>query len=381
MRLGLRAASRSPELAFGKALLDLGGTAAALLPVLLFAAVVLRLPHLRDPLAELGRLLHLARAASWPVLGALLAGALLSWVLGLAFLSGAVPLLAADAELDRRPPAAGFFTLVARGFPRVLGAGALAGGMLLLANLALSAALLLLGPALGRRPSAAALALVALLLATTLVAGVVLDALARLSLVRAAALGDGPLTAVVQGASLLGARLGTSLGITLAFLLLEALLGAALAALAGLAYAAPATVPGELLSFAPRAAVAIAAAVVFAWLEVGRQGAMAALAADQEGLLPPPPEPVRRPPAAVTVRDLYPTRPAAPPREPVVEARPAPEEPVIEALPVPEEPVVEALPAPGEPLVEALPVPAEGERPADERAPPAGGAGTGSPPG
>ena len=82
-------------------------------------------------------------------------------------------------------------------------------------------------------------------------------------------------------------------------------------------------------SIPARVAVSIAFGAVFAWLEVARKGSLAALAADDDGLIDEtPPEPL--PP---------------PPDERIVEALPVVEEPIIEALPVPEEEVVEALPA------------------------------------
>jgi len=70
-----------------------------------------------------------------------------------------------------------------------------------------------------------------------------------------------------------------------------------------------------------RVAVSIAFGVVLAWLEVARKGSLAALAADDDGLLEnQPPEPL--PP---------------PPPQPIVEALPVVEEPVVEALPVPDD--------------------------------------------
>ncbi|TMA24995.1 MAG: hypothetical protein E6J88_10245 [Deltaproteobacteria bacterium] len=44
----------------------------------------------------------------------------------------------------------------------------------------------------------------------------------------------------------------------------------------------------EFLALAPRVAAGLAFAAVFAWLEVGRMGALAALAADAEGLIETP---------------------------------------------------------------------------------------------
>jgi hypothetical protein len=61
---------------------------------------------------------------------------------------------------------------------------------------------------------------------------------------------------------------------------------------------------GQLLALGPRLAVGLAAAAVFAWLEVARMGALAALAADAEGLIDPrEPEP---PPIAEVVVEALP---------------------------------------------------------------------------
>src|SRR5207302_1007137 len=56
----------------------------------------------------------------WPTLGALVAALVVSFALGMLFWSGALPLLAADAEMDARPPPGHFAQLAARGFSRVL---------------------------------------------------------------------------------------------------------------------------------------------------------------------------------------------------------------------------------------------------------------------
>ena len=73
-------------------------------------------------------------------------------------------------------------------------------------------------------------------------------------------------------------------------------------AISGATFLRPAA---ELLALAPRAAIGLAAAAVFGWLEVARMGAFAALAADAEGLIEPeaPPEP---PPAAELVVEALP---------------------------------------------------------------------------
>src|SRR5438309_8181911 len=119
VRIGLRAASRNPELAFGKALLDQGGSLLSLLPVALVGVAIFALSG-GEPLQALLRMAAALERARWSLLGASIAAALLAWVLGVAFWSGALPLLAADAELGARPPPGNFLLLVGRGFGRVL---------------------------------------------------------------------------------------------------------------------------------------------------------------------------------------------------------------------------------------------------------------------
>jgi len=75
----------------------------------------------------------------------------------------------------------------------------------------------------------------------------------------------------------------------------------------------------QLLAVPLRIAVWVAFAVVFAWLEVARQGALAALAADAEGLIDVPPESPAPTPVPAVLRSPE-----------VIEAVP-----VIEGLPVP----------------------------------------------
>src|SRR5437899_1671392 len=97
VRLGLRAASRNPELAFARALLDEGGTLIALLPVVLagiFAFAIADRVSLGAALASLA-------ALQWTVIGGVAAAAVLAFVAGMLFWAGALPLLAADAEMDR----------------------------------------------------------------------------------------------------------------------------------------------------------------------------------------------------------------------------------------------------------------------------------------
>jgi len=339
VRLGLRAASRNPELAFGKALLDLTGTVLTALPLLFAGALLLAAVGAAEPLAAVLRLGALSYSLRWPLASALLATLLCGWLLGLAFWSGALPLLAADAEMDARPPAGNFWLLAARGFPRVLRAGALSSALSLLVSLACLTALLAALPALAQRPSPALLAGLALVISAMVFCGILLDLLLRLWLVRAAALGDSASSAFARAASLLGARLGACLTVALAFLLLELLVGASAGLFTGVISSGDLLSPGhQILALGPRLAVGIASGVVFSWLEVSRQAALAALAADADGLLMLPPEEAPRMPAPKVL--LRPRPALRPERTP----EPVPE-PVIEALPVPDE-VIEALPAP-----------------------------------
>ena len=187
VRLGLRAASRNPELAFARALLDQLGNLLAFLPVLLAALFVFALADRADFLGAL----RAARALSWPTLGGFAAAASLAFSAGMLFWAGALPLLAADVELDRRPPAGNFALLASRGFARVLLAGLVADGLAIAFSLACTAALFAGLPALVARPSPALLAGAALIAALSIAGSVLLDLLGRILLVRAAAFGEG----------------------------------------------------------------------------------------------------------------------------------------------------------------------------------------------
>jgi hypothetical protein len=336
VRLGLRASSRNPELAFGKALIDLVGSLLSLLPVVLAALLLSGAVQAADLLA----LLRGLRALRWPLWGAALAVGALSFAASAAFWAGAVPLLAADAEMGARPPPGNFARLAGAGFARVAGASAL--GLLLgLLQAAAGATAIVAGALLfARRPGPGLAAGVALAVTLAILGGLVTDALSRLLVVRASVLGEGTGAAFAGAGRLLGGRLGTCLSITASFWLLELIAAGSASALGGsISASAALDARGQLLALAPRAALAIASAAVLAWLEVARQGAFGMLAANDAGLLDPP-EPPEPPEPVPTVLE----RPRE--EERVIEALPAPEEQVIEALPVPEEPVVEALPAP-----------------------------------
>jgi len=151
-----------------------------------------------------------------------------------------------------------------------------------------------------------------------------LDLLADLWLVRSAALGDRTSVAFGRAASLLGRRLSACLLVSIEFAFFDLLV----ALVAGGVVAAALSSANVLLdpqsaffSVPARVAASIAFGAVFAWLEVARKGSLAAIAADDDGLIEGPPPPPSPPP----------------PVEPVVEALPVPEEPVVEALPVPED--------------------------------------------
>jgi hypothetical protein len=303
VRMGLRAASRNPELAFAKALIDQGGNLIALLPLVLGGLLIAAAVNW----GGLAGALRAVRVLQWPLLGGMAAALIVTFAAGMLFWSGAMPLLAADAEMDARPPGGNFALLASKGFARVLVAGAVGYGLSLLFAFACGAALLAALPAFAAKRSVGLLAATALLGAVAIAGGIVVDLLARLLLVRAAAFGDGASAGFARAASFLGARLGACVAVALAFLLLEVVVTTAAGTISGaISSAAFFDADAELLALAPRIAVALAAAAVFAWLEVGRQGALAALMADAEGLV-----------------------------QPVVEAVAA--EPVIEALPVPED--------------------------------------------
>ena len=304
VRLGLRAASRNPELPFAKALIDQGGNLLAALPLLF--GVLLALGAARgDGLLAAVRGLQALLLLGWPMLGGIVAALAIGFAASMFFWAGAVPLLAADAELDRRPPSGNFAVLVSRGAARSLLAGALGWGISLLFMCSYAAALLIAVPVAVLRHSAAVLAGAALVAAAALLGELLLDLLARLTLVRAAAFGDSPAAAFGRAASLLGQRLGTLLVVTIAFTFLELIVASAAAGLTGLLSGPALFNPAsELLALAPRVAVGLAAAAVFGWLEVGRMGALAALAADAEGLIEPPAPPEPPPMAELVVEAL-----------------------------------------------------------------------------
>jgi hypothetical protein len=238
-------------------------------------------------------------------LGGIAAALGISFAAGMFFWAGAIPLLAADAELNRRPPPGNFALLLSRGAARTLVAGVVGWGMSILFTLACYAAVIIAAPALLVRPSRGLIAAAAFTGAVAAAGTFLLDVLARLIMVRAAAFGDSATVAFARATSLLGARLGALAVITVVFTGLELIVGAVAASLSGLLSAGAFDPRHQVLALAPHAAIALAGAAIFGWLEVGRMGAFAALAADAEGLIEPesPPEP---PPSAELVVEALP---------------------------------------------------------------------------
>jgi hypothetical protein len=305
VRLGLRAASRNPELPFAKALVDQAGNFIAVLPIAL-AALLIATAASGEVLRAVEQGLRAVGALSWSILGAIAAALAIGFTAGMLFWAGALPLLAADAELGRRPPPGNFAVLLSRGAARTLVAGALGWGLSLLFSIACSVALLFAAAAAVLRSSPAWLAGAALAGAAGVLGSILLDLLARLTLVRAAAFGDPATSAFAKAASLLGQRCGALLVVTAAFIFLELIVASVAATLTGLLSGASLFDPAaQIIALAPRAALALGTGAVFAWLEVGRMGALAALAADAEGLIEPPapPEP---PPSAELVVEAIP---------------------------------------------------------------------------
>src|SRR5438093_5219759 len=221
VRLGLRAASRNPEISFGKALLDALGSALSALPFLLAAALVVALAGHLTPLLGLAAAAAALAKVRWALLAGALAAGAISWTLGMAFWAGALPVLAADAELQRRPPPGHFWPLALRGFPRVAAAGAVAYGLQVAFAVSLGIVALAGSATVAARPRPLAFALFALAACLGIASGILLDALIRLMLVRAAAFGDGATASFAQAAGFLGRRLGACAAVQLAFLFLQ----------------------------------------------------------------------------------------------------------------------------------------------------------------
>jgi hypothetical protein len=295
VRLGLRAASRSPELPFAKALLDAFGTLLTLLPPAM-ALLAIFAPF------DLARLAQIVRGLSLAVAGGVLCALLLAFTGSLFFWAGAVPVLAADVEVDRRPPSGNFALLASRGFERVLRSGAVAWALPLLFSVATALAFGAAFPLALLRRSPRLLAGAAFIGAIAILGSALLDILGRLILVRSAAFGEGVSIAFAKATSLLRARLGACVVVALAYGILELIVASAAGLFTGVissSWLFDATI--QFVALAPRAAIALAFGAVFSWLEVGKMASYAALALDAEGLVAPEPEPP--PPMALPVAE------------------------------------------------------------------------------
>src|SRR5713226_5657622 len=84
VRMGLRAASRNPELAFAKALIDQAGNLIALLPLVLGGLLVAAAVNW----GGLAGALRAVRVLQWPLLGGLVAALIVTFAAGMLFWSG-----------------------------------------------------------------------------------------------------------------------------------------------------------------------------------------------------------------------------------------------------------------------------------------------------
>src|SRR5947209_15476475 len=217
---------------------------------------------------HLGALEAIAAAAlailrmRWALAGMALTVAALSWTLAMGFWAGALPVLAADAELQRRPPPGHFWPLALSGFARVAAAGALAGSLLLAFELSLAAGVLWGAVAILARPTAGAFALLALAGCVGIAGAVLLDALWRLMIVRAAAFGDGALAAFARASNVLGRRMAACVAVQLSFLLLEGVVATVAGLVTGILWTGldPAFL---LVGLPPRLAAGLAFGAVF----------------------------------------------------------------------------------------------------------------------
>jgi hypothetical protein len=314
IRLGMRAATRNPELALAKALLDAGSAALSFVPLALAALLAYAAVRgLRDPFLVAFEAAVTFRATSWSTVGAIACALAVSWTLSAAFWSGALPLLAADAELGRRPDEASFWRLASAGFPRVAATFAVATVLSILFAAACACGVVAAAAAAIAGRGAIGIAGVALLATCVIAGGVLVDLILRLMLVGSAALGDGVSAAFARAVRVVGRRLGACVGIAFAFALAEVVVAGVSGSLTAAVSAAGISLRAQVLAMPARIAIWVAFAAVFAWLETGKHGALAAIAADDAGLIAPPEPP-----------------------------------PVVEALPL-AEPVVDALPAEPDP--------------------------------
>ncbi len=251
-----------------------------------------------------------------PVVGLALAGGLLSGVLRLFYLSGALGVFSAD--LAGRALPGQFMDSALRRFPGGIGAGALvlATGLLWgawTAGLLWSASVLYSAGIGGGGGAVLGASALAVALTVLVFSALLFEILARLTLIRVLVMGDGPAVGLWEAVAVAGRRLGYVLVIAVVVLIVHIAVGLSVtgatmpagflptdAAFSGWALAA--RTAGWLLRLLSLALVALVAWTAFT-----------ALVLDDAGRLPAPPSRNRRSPLARPI-----------PRQPVLVARPAP---------------------------------------------------------
>jgi hypothetical protein len=286
--LGWRAATESAWLA-PVGMLVAVSRGALVLPAMAFAWALLAKGALagllRDGLGPGPALLGALEAARTPrflatFTGLWAAGALLAAALRVAYLAGALPTLGGALAGARQPPPA-FAAGVAFGLPRLAGTAVLAFaldlvGAGLAATAVLGAALVSLhARALATPVLAAAVVAAALTAAVTL--PFALSAVGDAALARTALRGDAPARALTLAAGRFLARPGAFLLATLAVGLFGLALSGSLQSLASLATGFAQGSSAWLLA-GPQLVVALASALIAAWVDLWRLAALAALA-------------------------------------------------------------------------------------------------------
>jgi hypothetical protein len=263
----------------------------AALPAQLFAVAILqlaasswgmRIGPLRAPGTSLDGVLVAATSPRFVgiALGLWLAGLLISAVVRVGYLAGALATLGRD--LAGAPPARAFAPAFAFGVAGLLPAAGLAfavelGASAALAGAAVGAAIVARGapvhPVVGAAVAAAALAGAAL---ASVVAGAVADA----TLARAAIRGDPPLRALARAAWRVGRRPAAFVAVALAATAAQLVFGGSAEALAAVAAGAGPTHPLVLLG--PQLMVAVLGMLVAVLAELWRLAAVAILACHAE---------------------------------------------------------------------------------------------------
>lgn len=331
-------------------------TITTLLPVLLAVWLVADTLAMAVPLAVISlepRLLLdglLARVTStgflFPVLGLAASGAVLTGVLRIFYLAGALGVFAADLEggdLERRseeadeaaraevaPSDRTFMDNSLARFPAGIGVGVLAGFAGLLWG-AWSVGLVASGVTLyaaGAEGSGAAAfggaSALALALSLFLGGALLYELVLRITLARALVLGDRPLVAFYEAGRLVLRRFGTVLAVLFTVAVLQLMLSFTLSAATAPLALLPPEAAGTGFAVAARIVAWILRLVALGWLAVLAHAAFTAFVLDDAGRLPPPPPvPVMAAPPIPATRALV-ARPVGPmaPARPVVTARP-----------------------------------------------------------